>query len=170
MNEMVCHAIIDRILEREGGVADVDDGAGLTRWGQTIAWLTSFQLPIPSTIDEAALNYRKWLEMTKLDALCDQDDAFADIVIDYAVNSGHGRAIRTLQNALGVHVDGVIGPKTISAVEALSDSDRRFTAGIVLCDQIERDGQNITNDPSNAAFAYGWSVRRVNHLKSLLGI
>lgn len=39
-------------------------------------------------------------------------------VFDAAVNIGSGRAIRLLQQVVGVTVDGFIGPKTIAAVNA----------------------------------------------------
>ena len=37
---------------------------------------------------------------------------------DYAVNSGVGRAAKTLQKAVGVAQDGAIGPATLAAVES----------------------------------------------------
>ena len=42
-------------------------------------------------------------------------------VFDAAVNSGTGRAIKWLQQSVGVQQDGLIGPKTLSAVKS-SDS------------------------------------------------
>lgn len=44
-------------------------------------------------------------------------DAVAGVVFDMAVNSGPGHAIRTLQKAVKVPVDGILGPKTIAAVQ-----------------------------------------------------
>lgn len=37
-------------------------------------------------------------------------------VMDYAVNSGPGRAAKTLQEVVGVPADGSLGPKTLAAV------------------------------------------------------
>ena len=39
-------------------------------------------------------------------------------VFDYAVNSGPGRAAKTLQESLSVAADGAIGPKTLAAAKA----------------------------------------------------
>lgn len=40
-------------------------------------------------------------------------------LFDMAVNSGKGNAVRTLQKAAGVGVDGVIGAQTLAAVSAM---------------------------------------------------
>lgn len=45
--------------------------------------------------------------------------AFA--VFDAAVNQGVGAAVRMMQDALGVLVDGVIGPRTLAAAAAATD-------------------------------------------------
>ena len=37
-------------------------------------------------------------------------------VLDWAVNSGTGRAAKALQNLIGAKQDGAIGPKTLQAV------------------------------------------------------
>ena len=41
----------------------------------------------------------------------------AMLVFDSAVNNGAGQAVRWLQSAAGAHVDGIMGPQTIEAVE-----------------------------------------------------
>ena len=41
-------------------------------------------------------------------------------VFDYAVNSGNKTAIKKLQKALGVTVDGIIGNQTIGAANRLN--------------------------------------------------
>lgn len=44
--------------------------------------------------------------------------ALALAVFDFAVNSGHPRAIRHLQSVVGASPDGAIGPKTMAAVDS----------------------------------------------------
>lgn len=39
-------------------------------------------------------------------------------VYDFSVNSGPGKAVRVLQEVVGARMDGVIGPATLSAIEA----------------------------------------------------
>jgi lysozyme family protein len=50
---------------------------------------------------------------------CDELPTGLDyLVFDFAVNAGPGRAIKTLQSAVGVTPDGGFGPKTLEAVLA----------------------------------------------------
>lgn len=53
-------------------------------------------------------------DVNKLDAINDQQ--IANSVYDMGVNSGTGYAARVLQRAAGVIADGIVGDKTISAV------------------------------------------------------
>lgn len=45
------------------------------------------------------------------------------MVFDMGVNSGPGRAVRTLQKAVGATPDGVIGPKTLQAIQSADPHD-----------------------------------------------
>lgn len=149
--------LIRRVLEREGGVADVGDGKGVTRWGQTPGWLKQFNLPVPTNPAEAAQNYATWLQVTRLDRLIgDTADDLADIVIDWAVHAGHVTAIRMLQAAVGVSTDGVMGPATEAAVK-----DRKAIARRVLAGRMEQVGGLISSQPDKyARYAKGW-LRRI---------
>lgn len=159
--------IIVRILRREGGVADVGDGKGITRFGQTPGWLAQFNLPIPTNETEAAENYAEWMRLTKLDQLLsDRADTLADAVIDLAVHSGHVVAIRALQGALGVTVDGVIGPQTLKGVRI--DEDRRRAAAGVIAWRVIQQGNLIAQHPAKySRFAHGWARRTAEHIRGL---
>jgi len=45
------------------------------------------------------------------------------LLFDFAVNAGAGRAIKTLQTAVGVTPDGGFGPMTMAAVQAVDPVD-----------------------------------------------
>jgi lysozyme family protein len=144
-------AIVDRVLAREGGIADVGDGQGTTFFGQTSAWLADFGLPVPTTRDQAAANYRRWLALTRLDQVCDRDLELGDTVVDFAVNAGVSRAVRGLQSALGVVTDGVVGPNTLAA---LATADPFGLRCLVIADRIDLLGDYF-HDPSHATFSRG---------------
>ncbi len=167
-------AIITRVIQREGGVNDVGDGKGITRWGQTNQWLETFNLPAPTSPEEAAENYRVFLRLTKLDAVIgDSADAFADFVIDFAIHSHHKEAIKAMQRSMSSQLvpDGVIGPKTITLLEFFKDDidSRQIFAARVMALRIKFQGSIITQDPAkHARFARSWANRNSELLWSLL--
>ena len=82
------------------------------------------------------------------------------LIYDFAVNAGVGRAVKTLQSAVGTNPDGVIGPATLAAVksstdlvEKFSNAKEAFYKGIV-----ERK-------PDQARFIKGW-LNRVEHVQA----
>lgn len=160
-------AIVDRVLTREGGVAQVAGESWVTRWGQTPQWLATFKLPSPSTVEEAHENYVAWLQMTRLDRVIgDAPDVLADVVIDYAVHSGHVPAIQALQDAVKVPADGVIGPVTIEAIHI--DSDRRRAAAHIIAARSEHQGRLIARKPQQfAIYALGWARRQAEFIRAL---
>lgn len=151
--------IIARVIEREGGVAQVPGESFVTRYGQTPGWLEQFGLPVPATAADASRNYAAWLSKTGLDTLIGVvPDDLADIVIDFAVHAGHLPAIRLLQAAVGVKVDGILGPKTVIA---LSQMDRDRVARKVLAGRLEQVGGLLTDNPAKfSRYARGW-LRRI---------
>ena len=78
-------------------------------------------------------------------------------VFDFAVNSGVGRAVRTLQDTLGVDIDGILGPETLAACEALSPATLITHYTTARLDYLERlDDWDI--------FGEGWQ-NRVNEVE-----
>lgn len=161
----VIDSVVRHLLDAEGGVANVGDGEGITRYGQTRSWLERWHLPIPRSRDEAAMNYHSWIEQTNLDVLCTVDDVLPWAVIDFAVNSGERVAIASMQRALGLRADGLIGPKTMTAVIVCQ---RKQVAAWVLADRLELDGGLIAHHPDQyARFALGWLRRIGQQVKAL---
>jgi lysozyme family protein len=163
--DTVANVLIARVIVREGGVGDANDGKGITRWGQTSDWLDDFGLPVPQNATDAARNYRLWLDKTGLIDVCAEPDALADAVIDFAVNSGHVQAVKVLQRALRVTSDGVLGPKTTAALAAC---DRAVMAKRVLAGRIQFLGEIITAKPQkHARQAKGWMRRLAAQIEDL---
>lgn len=73
-------------------------------------------------------------------------------VFDMAVNSGVGRAAKTLQQVLGVGADGQVGQATISACEAANPRD--VATGI--CEKRLAFLQSL---PTYGTFGRGWANR-----------
>lgn len=79
-------------------------------------------------------------------------------LFDAAINHSWRRTVQILQRAVGVTDDGVIGPKTIAAVNAeeLNDLLMNF-----LAERIEY----FTKLSTFATYAKGWMVRCANNLR-----
>ena len=117
------------ILASEGGfVNNPQDPGGATNLGVTLNTLSDWYGHAATvddvralTVDDVAPLYqvRYWAV-----AHCDDCPQGLDLMVfDEAVNQGVGRAIRTLQSAVGVADDGAYGPATQAAVKACNPAD-----------------------------------------------
>ncbi len=77
---------------------------------------------------------------------------------DFAVNAGKSRAIKELQQAVGVLDDGIIGPKTIASVKAKDVND------VLLLLASERL-RFYTSLSTWATYGKGWTNRVADNLK-----
>ena len=121
-------ACLREILRHEGGWSDhPKDPGGATMQGVTLRtyskWLcrdaSKDELRnIPAAHRDTIYRTQYWDAVRAGDLPPGVDLA----VFDMAVNSGPSRAARTLQAALGVQVDGKIGPQTIQAAKVVHPS------------------------------------------------
>jgi len=128
------------MLESEGGyVNNPADPGGMTNLGVTKATWENW---IGRESDEAEMRsltpekvepmYRKkFFDAVRGDELKVGLDY---LIFDFAVNAGVGRAIKTLQMAIGVPADGGFGPMTMAAVQAIDPATliERFSAEKVV--------------------------------------
>lgn len=121
-------ACLDEVLRHEGGYSDhrLDPG-GATNFGVTRRVLARWRGVSPwFRLDKAAVRTLTRSEAAEIYRVlywqaCRGDDLPPGIdlaVMDFAVNSGPARAIRTLQAAVGARVDGKPGPLTLRAVRS----------------------------------------------------
>ncbi len=158
-------SIIDDIIRREGGfVNHPKDRGGPTKYGITAKTLGNWrQLGRVAThsevsaliVTEAREIYRhRYIVVPGFDAItC---PALQALLVDSSVHSGPQKAVQWLQEVLGVTIDGVIGPKTRTALAA---SDQNLLYSRVLAIRLRHLGRLITNDPEQSVFAAGWMNR-----------
>ena len=159
--------VLQRIIDREGGHVDhPNDRHGATNWGLTKPFLQDVtgrewtDVEICSITREIALSvYSLWLQMRRLDQLPD-DIELADAVIDFAVHSGSGAAVKAIQKAMGLVPDGIVGPKTQGEWHLLNERTRERVRKAVIAARLEHLGAILSRDSSQAVFALGW-LRRV---------
>ena len=160
-----------RVLKHECGyVNDPLDTGGRTNLGVTQrVWEEWVGHPV-SEADMRALTPQKIAPMYKMKywnpSYCEKLPKGLDyVVFDFAVNAGPGRSVKTLQQAIGVVADGVIGPRTMAAINGanpkeliskFSDARTDFYQGIVA------------RKPDQVRFIRGWLNRVEDSRKTAL--
>ena len=154
-NFLQCFALV---LKNEGGYVDnPSDPGGATNLGCTKAtweaWVghevtkADIQSLMPN--DVMPLYKARYWDTVKGDDLPMGVDY---AVFDLAINSGPGRAAKTLQSALGVSADGSIGPATIAALKAANAGE----IASKICDARLAFLQGL---PTWSTFGKGWGRR-----------
>ena len=161
---MTTAEIIAGVLDREGAeyTDDPVDRGGATRWGITQDTLSEWRgKPVSKdavaalTRAEAAEIYEH-LYLVRSGFLHLVDERLRVLVLDWAVNSGIGTATKALQRVLGVPVDGVCGPVTLSAANTSDPT--------AVLKQLGRQRQQfyvsiVKRDPEQIRFLAGWLGR-----------
>lgn len=143
--------LLTRLIEREGRryTNRASDKGGPTRFGITLDVLRQWRHgAFPATTKdlqvlteaEARQIYRHYFLAPFDDVL---DGETKEQLVDAAVLHGVGRAVRWLQEALDVEVDGVIGPETRAA---LAVADLVALARAVLRARLRFVGRVVTED------------------------
>lgn len=151
------------MLQSEGGfVNHPNDPGGMTNLGVTKAtwenWVgrESNEAEMRGLTPEKVepLYKKKYFDAVRGDELPMGLDY---LMFDFAVNAGAGRAIKTLQTAVGVTPDGGFGPMTMAAVQAIDPVEliERFS-------QAKEDFYRSLN--TFATFGKGW-LNRVADVK-----
>lgn len=151
------------VLHHEGGFAnDPDDAGGATMQGITQGTLGTY-LGRPASIDEVkhisaetvAGIYRKmYWGVIRGDSITSQD--IATDLLDMAVLMGPAQAIKLAQSAVGASTDGMMGPKTLAALNATPQptfSNRFYRACVQTFVAI------TVRKPSQLKFLPGWITR-----------
>ena len=160
------------ILKHEGGfTADLrdpgnklpDGRAGSTMLGVTQAnWeahigkkVTHEQMKALTPEIVGPFYKKKYWDAVKAD---DLPDGLDYLMFDFAINAGPGRAIKTMQKAIGTTPDGAIGPKTMQSLKDANQSElvAKFSA------EKEAFYRSL---PTFATFGKGW-LRRVAEAKT----
>jgi len=142
------------LLGHEGDFSDHPaDPGGKTRFGVTEA--VAREVGYKGDMRELPLDLAKRIYLERYWKPMRADDLPPGIryaTFDAAVNSGPAQATQWLQRALGVEADGLIGPKTLTAVYAQDVNALRLR---ILAQRL-RFMTGLTNWPT---FSRGWARR-----------
>jgi len=144
-----------KVIKHEGGyVNDPKDSGGETKYG--ISKRAYPNLDIKNlTLQNAKAIYKKdYWDRIKGDLIKSQE--IAESIFDFAVNAGVKTASKMAQLVLDVKPDGIIGPKTLKALNNFNKD--LFIASFTLA-KIARYVYLCERNPKNRKFFYG-GVRR----------
>lgn len=151
----------------EGGyVNHPNDPGGATNCGVTLATWTTYCKAHGLTANVRtlkAMSGSQWGEIMKgmyWDKLrCDDVrwQSVANLMADWAVNSGVSRAAKAVQGLVGVTADGIVGAKTVAAINAVKYPDVLFSN---LKAARKRNYEDIARgDAKKRVFLGGWLNR-----------
>lgn len=154
--------IIDDVIRREdatgtGAITNSPaDKGGRTQWGiseraNPDAWKDG-----TVTYQEARdIYHKKYVVGPGFDRI--SNEKLRDVMVDFGVTSGPAMAIQKLQSVLHVAVDGVLGPKTLAAIEAYPEPQRLVNK--IAIERIKMAGRIVKRDPTQLQWINGWLDR-----------
>ena len=148
---------------KKGFVNDPNDTGGATMVGVTIGTYKSYckykGLKVPTVQDLKNLSYEVWKDIVytmywnkwKADTIADQ--SVANMVVDWVWHSG-AATIKKVQTLLGVAADGIVGPKTVAALNGTKDIRTKvYNARKAYFEAI------VKRNPSQKKWLNGWMNR-----------
>lgn len=152
----------------EGGFANIPgDRGGATKWGITIGTFRSVYGKNKTVEDLKRMTEEQWnhiyktvfWDKWKADHI--ESQSVANLLVDWYWNSGK-YGIKLPQKVLGVTMDGIVGPKTIAAINNYSKgSGALFEA---LWTEREAYFRRIATQPAQRQFLKGW-LNRLNGIR-----
>lgn len=162
--EITNEQIIAEVIAREGGSAatlTAADAGGRTQYGiaeraNPQAWLDG-----KVTLEEATDIYRhRYLEAPGFGKV--EDSKLRSQLVDFGVNSGPGMAIQKIQALVKAEPDGVLGPKTLAAINA---ADPILLNNKLALERVKMIGRIVNKNPSQSKFLNGWLERALSFMR-----
>lgn len=157
--------IIKKILKWEGGYAGNIDGATCTMKGVTLSTYRRFFGKEKTCKDLKEITQAEWdyifkkgfWDRWKADDI--ENQSIAELLVDWCWTSGVW-GIKFPQRVLGVNDDGIVGPKTLAAINDYEDQEELFNK---LWNRRKKHFQDIAKG-GKAKFLSGW-LNRLNDFK-----
>lgn len=162
INAMAKHEHLVPIIKKwEGGYAGNIDGKTCTHQGITLDTFRRFYGKDKNCIDLRNMTEEQWIHILrkgywdkwKADSI--ENQSIANLVVDWYWHSGT-YGITYPQQVLGVTPDGVVGPKTLAAINEHPQPNLLF---IRLWSKRKQYLESIAKNPSKAKFLKGWMNR-----------
>ena len=146
---------IEKTLIHEGGyVDDPNDAGGETKFGISKRAYPNVDIKNLTTDEAKAIYKRDYWDRVKGDEIASQKVAFE--LFDTAVNMGVRTASKLMQGCVGSHPDGIIGNKTL---EAINSTDEELLLLRFKLAKVARYAYITKKRPANRKFLLGWINR-----------
>ena len=159
--------IIPFIKKWEGGYSNhPSDTGGCTMMGITIKTFQSYYGEDKTCSDLKRITEEQWLRIfrngywNKIKGDLIENQSIAHLCVDMAWGSGPKTTIKKIQRCLGLNDDGIIGPKTLAALNA---KDKKGTFEKLWKMRYEWF-HDIAKKGNNKVFLKGW-LNRLNDIK-----
>lgn len=158
--------------KKTGFVNDPNDNGGATMVGITIGTYRSYcrykGKKSPSVTELKNILYKEWRDIvhtmywSKWKADLIEDQGVANMIVDWVWTSGQGIGIKRVQRLLGVTADGIVGPKTVAAVNAKGHS---FIKDVYNARKAHFESI-VKSNPTQKKWLKGW-MNRINYIYNL---
>ena len=160
--------LIPKVLKWEGGyINHPNDKGGATNKGVTLSTFRKYFGKSKTVNDLKNITNEQWQyifkkgywDRWKADLIKNQ--SIAELLVDWLYNSGVW-GIKYPQQVLGVVSDGVVGPKTIAAINSYQNQEELFNR---LWNRRKKHYEDIVKkNPNQKVFLRGW-MNRLNSFK-----
>lgn len=157
--------------KKTGFSNDPKDNGGATMVGVTIGTYRSYcryKGKKSPTIDQLKnISYKEWRDIihtmywSKWKADLIEDQNVANMLVDWVWMSGQGVGIKKVQKLLNLTQDGIVGPKTLKAV---NETDNLLK--LVYNARAAHFNQIVKSNPSQKKWLKGW-MNRINYIYNL---
>ena len=166
---------IAKIIASEGGdkyTNDPDDNGGPTKFGITLKTLREFRGKSSLTAaDVKALRYENAAEIYAAKFIHPYEFLNNVTIFNFCVNGGvnHGTGgmNKIIQTALGLTVDGALGPVSTAKLSAAESQDPVQLLADLVAARCEFYTNIVDNKPSQIKYLKGWTNRIAKDLRRL---
>ena len=143
---------------------DPADAGGATMCGVTLDTFRMFYGADKTEMDLRRMTDQQWRHIMKTGFWdkCQADmirnQSVAEIFVDWCVNSGTGM-IKKVQGMVGTKVDGIVGPRTISAINAYEQKRLHY---MIKSARAEHYSALVKNRAANLKWYDGWMNRLID--------
>ncbi|MBR2772622.1 MAG: peptidoglycan domain protein [Bacteroidales bacterium] len=158
--------LIPKIKKWEGGYANNPyDTGGCTMMGITIATFRKYYGADKTCADLKKITEQQWLHIlksgywNKMQADLIQSQSIANLCVQMCWGSGVVTSIKKIQSCLGITVDGIVGKKTLAALNGDNSVQYHKAVFEKLWEMRKLWLINISKVGNNKVFLKGWLNR-----------